>query len=101
MTKFAALLLLLAPCGALSAVADSSSAGFTVKLSYTVKASPADVYGGFLHHAGEWWSAQHTYSGDARNLSIEAKPMGCFCEKLPNLRDQFTRLKDFVERAAR
>ena len=24
------------------------------------------------------------YSGDAKNLSIDARPGGCFCEKLPN-----------------
>jgi hypothetical protein len=25
----------------------------------------------------------HTFSGDAHNLSIDDKAMGCFCEKLP------------------
>ena len=25
----------------------------------------------------------HTFSGDSHNLSIDDKPMGCFCEKLP------------------
>jgi uncharacterized protein YndB with AHSA1/START domain len=67
----------------LGAVADSSSAGFTVKLTYTVKASPADVYGRLVHNIGEWWNPEHTFSGDAHNLSIEEKPMGCFCEKFP------------------
>lgn len=33
---------------------------------------------------GEWWDASHTFSGDAHNLTIEEKPGGCFCEKLPN-----------------
>jgi uncharacterized protein YndB with AHSA1/START domain len=84
MNKFAAVLVLFTPCCATSAVADSSSAGFTVKLTYTVKASPAEVYGRFIHDIGEWWNPQHTFSGDAHNLSIEEKPMGCFCEKLPN-----------------
>jgi uncharacterized protein YndB with AHSA1/START domain len=84
MKKLAAVLLLFAPCCAMSAVADSSSAGFTVKLTYTVKASPADVYGRLIHNVGEWWNPQHTFSGEARNLNIEEKPMGCFCEKLPN-----------------
>jgi uncharacterized protein YndB with AHSA1/START domain len=84
MNKFAALLLLLAPGSAMAAVADSSAAGFTVKQTYTIKASPGDVYGGLVHHIGEWWNPEHTYSHDGRNLSIEEKPMGCFCEKLPN-----------------
>ena len=28
--------------------------------------------------------SQHTFSGNWHNLSIEEKPGGCFCEKLPN-----------------
>jgi hypothetical protein len=32
---------------------------------------------------GRWWSGEHTYSGDARNLSIAAVPGGCFCESIP------------------
>jgi uncharacterized protein YndB with AHSA1/START domain len=84
MNKFAAVgVMLLVPGCAMSAVADSSSAGFTVKLTYTVKAPPADVYRRFIH-IGEWWNPQHTFSGDSHNLTIEEKPMGCFCEKLPN-----------------
>jgi hypothetical protein len=33
---------------------------------------------------GNWWSSDHTYSGDAHNMSMDARPMGCWCEKLPN-----------------
>jgi len=84
MHRFAAVLFLLIPCCANSAVADSSSGGFTIKLTYLVKAPPAAVYGGFIHNIGEWWNADHTYSHDSHNLSIDEKPMGCFCEKLPN-----------------
>jgi hypothetical protein len=36
-----------------------------------------------LGHIGAWWSSAHTYSQDARNLSIELKPGGCWCEALP------------------
>src|SRR5271165_1073487 len=85
MHRFAALLLLLTPWCARSAVADSSAGGFTIKLTYSVKATPAAVYDRFIHNVGEWWSAEHTFSRDAHNLSIEEKAMGCFCEKLPNL----------------
>jgi len=84
MNKFAAVLLLFGPCCAMSAVADSSAGGFTIKLTYTVKATPAAVYDGFVHNIGEWWNAEHTFSRDAHNLSIEEKPLGCFCEKLPD-----------------
>ena len=33
---------------------------------------------------GEWWDPQHTFSGDAKNLSIDPRPGGCFCESLPS-----------------
>jgi uncharacterized protein YndB with AHSA1/START domain len=69
---------------ALSAeVTDSSPGGFTVKISFTVTAAPGAVYDAVMKPAN-WWSSGHTFSGDAHNLSIDAKPMGCFCEKLPN-----------------
>ncbi|MGO9259132.1 MAG: ATPase [Bryobacteraceae bacterium] len=73
----------LAPPWAAAEVIDSASNGFTVKLGITIQAPPADVYKRLIHNVGDWWSSAHTVSGDAHNLSIEEKPMGCFCEKLP------------------
>jgi hypothetical protein len=35
-----------------------------------------------LKDVGKWWNPAHTYSGDSRNLSIDRKVGGCFCEKL-------------------
>ena len=34
-----------------------------------------------------WWSGDHTYSGDAANLYLDAQATGCFCEKLPRPAD--------------
>lgn len=65
-------------------VADSGDNGFTIKIVTSIHAAPADVYKKLVHNIGDWWNSQHTFSGDAHNLSIEEKPMGCFCEKLPN-----------------
>ena len=76
-------ILALAPTWAAAEVFDSSPNGFTVKLAVTIQAPPADVYQRLIHHVGDWWNPAHTFSGDAHNLSIEEKPMGCFCEKLP------------------
>jgi uncharacterized protein YndB with AHSA1/START domain len=64
-------------------VADSSAGGFTLKQTYTIKATPQEVYRR-IFKVGDWWSSQHTFSGDAHNLSIEEKAGGCFCEKMPN-----------------
>jgi uncharacterized protein YndB with AHSA1/START domain len=74
----------LAALPARSEVLDSSPAGFTVRTTVTIGAPPDEVYRRILHNIGDWWSSDHTYSGDAHNMSIEEKPMGCFCEKLPN-----------------
>jgi len=73
----------LAPTWLAAEVVDSSSTGFTVKLAVAIQAPPAGVYDALVRHVGDWWNPVHTYSGDAHNLSIEEKPMGCFCEKLP------------------
>jgi uncharacterized protein YndB with AHSA1/START domain len=80
----AAMILTLAPGWVKSEVVDASANGFTVKISFRVQANPAEVYANLIHHVGDWWNPEHTYSGSSHNLSIEAKPAGCFCEKLPN-----------------
>src|SRR6266404_4782173 len=81
---FALTLLVLTVVTAKPDVLDSSSNGFTVKATVQIQAAPKDVYRQLIHNVGDWWNSAHTYSGDAHNLSIDEKPMGCFCEKLPN-----------------
>jgi uncharacterized protein YndB with AHSA1/START domain len=76
--------LALAPRLALSDVVDSSAAGFTVKTTVQIQAAPAEVYRKLVFNVGDWWNPQHTFSGNAHNLSLESKAQGCFCEKLPN-----------------
>ncbi len=58
--------------------------GFLVKFDVSVNAPAAKVYDALVGQIGSWWDPQHTYSDDAKNLSIDARPGGCFCEKLPN-----------------
>ena len=58
--------------------------GFLVKFEVNVNAPAAKVYDTLVGQVGSWWDPQHTYSGDAKNLSIDARPGGCFCEKLPS-----------------
>jgi hypothetical protein len=78
------LLCVLAPATLGADVMDSASNGFTVRVATVIHAGPADIYDRLVHHVGDWWSSDHTYSNDSHNLSIDDKPMGCFCEKLPN-----------------
>ena len=68
--------------GGRAEVVDSSASGFTVKTTMTIAAPPEEVYRKLVRNVGDWWSKDHTFSGDAHNLSIEEKPGGCFCEKL-------------------
>jgi uncharacterized protein YndB with AHSA1/START domain len=58
--------------------------GFLVKFEVSVTAPPAKVYDALVGQIGSWWNPEHTYSHDAKNLSIDPRPGGCFCEKLPN-----------------
>lgn len=68
-----------APAGA--EVRDRSSSGFTVRTSVTVAAPAQRLYRDLLN-VGSWWDKEHTYSGDAANMSLVAQPGGCFCEKV-------------------
>src|SRR5438067_5885477 len=61
-----------------------TSTGFLVNLEVKVNAPIAKVYDALIGQVGSWWNPEHTYSHDAKNLSIDPRPGGCFCEKLPN-----------------
>ena len=65
-------------------VLDSSDSGFLVKSDATIVGTPVDVYAALTGKIGSWWNPAHTFSGDAANLSLEARPGGCFCERLPD-----------------
>lgn len=63
-------------------VKSATDAGFEVSRALTINATPAQVYRA-LGLPARWWSKAHTYSGDARNLSMVLRAGGCFCEKIP------------------
>jgi hypothetical protein len=62
-------------------VADSGANGFSVRAAVDVPADPAKAYAAAVDVA-KWWDSAHTYSQDAKNLTLEARPGGCFCERL-------------------
>ena len=65
--------------------ADVRSSGvdhFTLSIEHEIQAAP-DVVWHHLLDIGSWWSSSHTWSGDAKNLSLNAKPGGGFDETLP------------------
>jgi uncharacterized protein YndB with AHSA1/START domain len=78
-----ACLALLAGGEARGDVLEATANGFAVKTTVTVAAPRGKVYDALVQ-VGRWWDPQHTYSGDAKNLTIEPRPGGCFCERLPD-----------------
>jgi uncharacterized protein YndB with AHSA1/START domain len=62
-------------------VLDAEAGGFTSANKVTIDASRAVVWRAAVDDIGQWWSSDHTLSGDASRLSITATLQGCFCEK--------------------
>ncbi len=86
-TKYLAALAV--PVAAISAgtahakVIDQSEIGFAVAHTAQVAAAPEDVWK-MLRMPQKWWSAEHSWSGDAANFWLDSQAGGCFCEKLPD-----------------
>jgi len=70
--------------GTRPASAQEDANGFVVRDEVNIAAPLARVYDVLVDSIGSWWDSQHTFSRDAGNLSIDARPGGCFCERLPN-----------------
>ena len=64
-----------------AAVLNASDHGFEVQHSVNLVAPQADAFAAF-GKIGQWWSSEHTYSGDAKRMSLQMRPGGCFCEPL-------------------
>jgi len=65
-------------------VVSSAANGFEVRAQVELNATPEVVYKALVEKVGSWWDPAHTWSQDASNLSIDARPGGCFCERLPD-----------------
>ena len=83
MRMFRVLLVAIISVSAYGEVVSSSANGFSVKQVRTMSTSPAKAFAAIVR-VQSWWSSEHTYSGNASNLSIEPRAGGCFCEKLPD-----------------
>ncbi len=78
-----ALAALAAPAVAKAEVVSSNAHGFEIR--HTVQAvipqtAAFDAFG----DVSQWWSKDHSYSGNSANLSLSLTPGGCFCERLPS-----------------
>ena len=71
-----------APLPAVAEVAASGEGGFASHNEALVDVSPQAAWEAMLRPA-DWWNGEHTYSGDATNMSIDLEAGGCFCEEIP------------------
>jgi len=81
----AGVLLTLVAASAITARAEvvaASANAASVRIAVPIAAAPDKVYASFLA-ISRWWDKEHTYSGDAANLSLTPTAGGCFCESLP------------------
>ncbi len=64
------------------AVTAASADGFTLVIEVDIKAPPALAYRELTVGPAAWWDPEHTYSGKAERLTLDARAGGCFCEQM-------------------
>ncbi len=75
-------LLVLLTSAARADVTDAAANGFTSVNEITISATTSASWTAATERIGDWWDSDHTLSGDASRMSIDLRPMGCFCESL-------------------
>jgi uncharacterized protein YndB with AHSA1/START domain len=84
MIRYAVAAMALATASAASAeVVSADPHGFVVREAVTLVVPPDVAYRAFAN-LPRWWNKEHTYSGDAANLSLSLTPGGCLCERFPD-----------------
>src|SRR5262245_21618179 len=66
---------------AAAAVVSTGANGFVVHHEVTFEGTTAQAWDRLVTPSA-WWSPKHTYSQDARNLSLTLRSGGCWCEDL-------------------
>jgi uncharacterized protein YndB with AHSA1/START domain len=62
-------------------VLSASANGFEIQHSVSLVIPQPKAFTAF-GQVGQWWSKDHTYSGDAARMTLQMRPGGCFCETL-------------------
>lgn len=57
--------------------------GFAVSHKVTVSVDPEEAFA-MLRTPAKWWAKEHSWTGNADNLYMDAQAGGCFCELIPN-----------------
>lgn len=80
--KLALLLASVAAGDAAAEVMAAEAGGFIVAHEMLLQATPARAYQALTEEVAAWWDADHSYSGRAASFTLDARPGGCFCERL-------------------
>ena len=78
----AAMALAVAGAPLVAEVVETKADGFVTRDSASVKAPPLATWLA-LTRPGLWWSDKHSWSGDAKNMTLTPQGGGCFCERIP------------------
>ncbi|WP_036857108.1 hypothetical protein [Erythrobacter cryptus] len=76
----------IAAAPAAAEVTRSTDNGFVTRHEVVVEADPKAVWLALITPA-DWWRSEHTWSGDAANLTLTPQAGGCFCETIPEADD--------------
>ena len=63
-------------------VIETGAERFVTRDTASVKAPPLATWLALIK-PGEWWNPEHSWSGDAKNMTITPQGGGCFCERIP------------------
>lgn len=63
-------------------VVETTADRFVTRSTATVKTPPLATWLA-LTKPGEWWNSAHSWSGDAKNMTLTPQGGGCFCERIP------------------
>jgi uncharacterized protein YndB with AHSA1/START domain len=77
-----AIILLACAAPAPAEVTGQNQSGFATAGTVTIDATPERVWDALVKPAG-WWNSEHSWSGQAANLTLDPRAGGCFCEALP------------------
>jgi hypothetical protein len=67
--------------GARAEIVNAGPNGFNIRHVVDAPNVAPPVVWAALADIAKWWDPEHTYSGDARNLTLDPVVRGCFCEK--------------------
>lgn len=81
-STFAAICVALGTATLHAEVVETTADGFVTRDTASVKATPLATWLA-LTKPGDWWADQHSWSGDAKNMTITPQGGGCFCERIP------------------